>query len=62
MNEREKLSSAFIIITSSLDLLTASGDRGIYLEDHEAKYLDIDKFRKELSNYYLKLSNKVYPQ
>jgi len=61
MNEREKLSSAFIIITSSLDLLTASGDRGIYLEDHEAKYLDIDKFKKELSNYYLKLSNKVYP-
>ncbi len=61
MNEREKLNSAFIIITSSLDLLTASGDRGIYLEDHEAKYLDIDKFRKELSDYYLKLSNKVYP-
>ena len=61
MNEREKLSSAFIIITSSLDLLTASGDRGIYLEDHEAKYLDIDKFKRELSNYYLKLSNKVYP-
>ncbi len=62
MNEREKLNSAFIIITSSLDLLTASGDRGIYLEDHEAKYLDIDKFKKELSNYYLTLSNKVYPK
>ena len=61
MNEREKLSSAFIIITSSLDLLTASGDRGIYLEDHEAKYLDIDKFKKELSDYYLKLSSKVHP-
>ncbi len=58
MNERDKLNSAFIIVTSSLDLLTASGDRGIYLEDHEVKYLDIDRFKKELSRYYLSLVNK----
>ncbi|AXI24861.1 hypothetical protein CFE53_01255 [Methanofervidicoccus sp. A16] len=59
MREREKLTSAFIITTSSLDLLTALADRAIYLEDHEAKYLDLDYFREELSKYYLELSREL---
>jgi len=60
MNEREKLTSTFIIVTSSLDLLTASGDRAVYLEDHEVKYLDLDSFRRNLSEYYLKLSGELH--
>ncbi|NPA62460.1 MAG: hypothetical protein GXN95_02770 [Methanococci archaeon] len=59
MENREKLGeSAFIIVTSSLDLLTALGDRAIYLEDHKAKYLDLDYFREELGRYYLELASK----
>ena len=60
MNEREKLTSAFVIVTSSLDLLTACGDRAIYLEDHEAKYLNLEKFREELGGYYLNLGTELY--
>ncbi|HIQ32910.1 MAG TPA: hypothetical protein EYH55_05480 [Methanothermococcus okinawensis] len=59
MKEREKLTSAFIIATSSLDLLTALADRAIYLENHQAKYLDLDYFREELSRYYLELSRML---
>ncbi len=59
MEDREKLGdSAFIIVTSSLDLLTALGDRAMYLEDHKAKYLDLDYFREELGKYYLELASK----
>jgi len=59
MEDREKLGdSSFIIVTSSLDLLTALGDRAIYLEDHKAKYLDLTYFREELGRYYLELASK----
>ncbi|EHP87579.1 P-loop domain-containing protein [Methanotorris formicicus] len=60
MNEREKLTSSFIIVTSSLDLLTACGDRAIYLEDHEAKYLNLKHFNMELGKYYLNLGTELY--
>lgn len=60
MNEREKLTSTFILVTSSLDLLTASGDRAVYLEDHGVKYLDLDSFRRNLSEYYSKLSDELH--
>ncbi|MBW9221390.1 hypothetical protein KKP91_04260 [Methanothermococcus sp. SCGC AD-155-M21] len=59
LKERERLSCGFIITTSSLDLLTAAGDRAIYLEDHRAKYLDLKYFRRELSKYYLRLSKEL---
>ena len=60
MENREKLGdSSFIIVTSSLDLLTALGDRAIYLEDHKAKYLDLKYFREELGKYYLELASKL---
>ena len=59
MKNRELLTSAFIITTSSLDLLTSVGDRGLYLEDHQVRYLDLDKFRKELKKYYKNLSEEI---
>ncbi|WP_423793258.1 P-loop domain-containing protein [Methanocaldococcus indicus] len=55
MENRELLGeSAFIIVTSSLDFLTALGDRAIYLQEHKPYYLDLDKFKKEVKSYYLK--------
>ncbi len=58
--EREKLKeTGFIIVTSSLDLLTALGDRAICIENHRANYLDLKKFREELSNYYKQLSEEI---
>ncbi|WP_456418769.1 P-loop domain-containing protein [Methanocaldococcus infernus] len=58
--EREKLGeTGFIIVTSSLDLLTALGDRVMIIENHRAYYLNLEEFRKELSNYYKKLAEEI---
>ncbi|CAB3289095.1 ABC transporter, ATPase, predicted [Methanocaldococcus lauensis] len=60
IENREKLGdSSFIIVTSSLDLLTALGDRAIYLENHKVHYLDLDYFREELGKFYLELAAKI---
>ena len=59
IENRNKINCSFIIVTSSLDLLTATGDRAIYLENHKAKYLDLNYFKEELKKYYLKLSNEL---